>query len=397
VLVLDDSDSDREAVANGIAAHFREQNIAVEVVQASSCLDGIAESILRPIDAVFVDYNFPGGMNGEEFLKAIGHRLCGAPIVLMSAHDEQEVMQVIKRGKGLFSQGFTFMRKPFDRTQMLTANMHVENYWKSRPLPHPIHTALAGIERASNSMGQLVALKDVIEATAQYLVVLTLADLLQSHVSLDGLGIRWENIGLGGWMHILSLLVEAYPADSDVVFAPEVLELVGRGRKRASTYRQMLRFKDHCRNDILGHGTVMDDGAYSRLFETYYKDLAPALGKLAALGRYLLVAVQDFDFDESLDDAVRYRGFSLLGPTSPYARVTWTTSQRLRRGTVCVRNFRDEWRALSPFYVLRTCPECLSDKLFAFTSVKSTLTTYRAPCNHSITVEDDGVGRLLSV
>lgn len=110
VLIVDDMPELRR-----ILAHFLQQTLYVDIVEADSGLSGIERFLESQPDVVICDLTMPE-MTGFEFLGFITRQRQGADtkvIVLTSEDDEQSRMQAA----GLHAHGF--LLKPFDPVSVL--------------------------------------------------------------------------------------------------------------------------------------------------------------------------------------------------------------------------------------------------------------------------------------
>src|SRR5208283_978287 len=130
-----------------------------------------------PIDALFLDYRFKGGMSGDDIIDKVEDPFGLKTIILMSACDRGEVEgMVIKRYHHLGDR-FKFLRKPFDYLEIEATYLEMKRFFEGLPYPLPIAYSLQALTATKTDQSRLTVVKDIVESLVKYSVAVFMADI----------------------------------------------------------------------------------------------------------------------------------------------------------------------------------------------------------------------------
>lgn len=337
------------------------------------------------IDVVFLDYHFAGGMSGDEIINAIDDPFGQMLIILMSGRSKAELEGVvIKRHKQLGDR-FRFLRKPIDDLQLEAQYLEIGQFYSTRPYPFPLAYAYDGFLNSTNALGQLHAVKDVIESFTKYSVAIFASDAISRDLTFAiPNNIRWDfGLTLGAWLNWLNRLVKSMFAGGTETFMPELLELLAVGITTNMNYLGLMsKFKDEVRDSQLGHGYVREDPSYAVLVDEYEDILHTLFADLRFMTRYQLLVPESTDFPEDDSYEIEYRVRLLMGADTRFPLLNFRSRSRLKRGRVYICAPDGTLLSLDPFFIYELCRECSFTRLYVLDKVCPSQIEYNAFCNH---------------
>lgn len=264
LLVADDEAEVVESISQQLNSLARGSKIPVHVVPAFSGSDVIPILMTQIIDAIILDYNFKGGMNGEEIIEKMfdpfGHSL----IIILSGHKEESLIPVITRLESRFGNRFRFLRKPLEAIELRATYNAIRSFIDDRPLPHPLSYFIQKIKIVDSGMNKFWATINLLENFLKYSVAIVVADLasLNSlHLVKIPIDLRKE-LTLGAWIRLAQALAKEYMNVKEA-FIPPLREFLAQ----TDVFDFLWRLHKY-RDDLAAHGYTVEDEWYNELLNT---------------------------------------------------------------------------------------------------------------------------------
>lgn len=359
--------------------------VGLQLYPATSGSDVLKTLDEHRVDIVFLDYQFEGGMNGDEIIENITDPFGDILIVLMSAWEQKELEGVIFKRHKKLGERFKFLRKPFEFLEIQARFLEIDNFFKERRYPFPLAHAMSIMETRSTEQGRLSAMKDVVEAVLSYGAIILLSDLVRAEMHHGfQLGINWAlNLTMGAWIKLLNKLLEKFSTNKSALFMPELYQtFFDKTDQPTEGFGRLFQFKDDLRDPVIGHGLTLDEGAYGLLASKYEDDVRRLYDSCWFLAKYHLMLVEKADFTKRDSEIVEYRARVLMGSESAFKLVRWNSEERLPTGEVYVHRWDGDVLPLYPLLLVATCSKCMAERLFLLANVKPRELEYNALCNH---------------
>jgi CheY-like chemotaxis protein len=351
---------------------------------ASSALDVITLLRTTAMDAMFLDYYFEGGMNGDEIISNVDDPFETMLITVMSGRPQQELEGLLIKRHVALGNRFRFVRKPFDSLEVEAAYLQIASFVKNRPKPSPLAYPQRALEGAETWQGRLTALKDIAESLIAYIAVLLtsactqMGCLAQHRIQLSG----DIQLTLGAWLKWSSSLRDQHRKDnSPSQLFPELWRTLNAVPDPFST---VYKFKNEVRDAELGHGFVRDERWYEKIYNEHEKQIRRLLDTFAVLDEYALYCMESLNVLDQNRFACQIR--LLHGPAGPYRRTEIRSKHPLKTSEVYVHLRPGQSLSLDPIMKYELCEGCGQSRLFQLDKIDETITTYRSHCNHRITV-----------
>lgn len=387
ILVADDDQAIIRTTTADIAHLAHQLKLDVQIYSATSGSDALTIIDENPIDVLFLDYKFEGGMNGDEVIENIDDPFGDILIVLMSAWEQKELERVIFKRHRKLGDRFKFLRKPFEFLELQARFLEATHFSINRPYPLPLAHSMRVMESRSTAQGRLSAMKDVVEAVLRFTTVILASNLLRTKLNQKlELGINWQlSLTMGAWIKALNRLLEQFATDKSALFVPELYDLFfNESGKPADIFSWLYEFKDDLRDPVIGHGLTLDEGAYRLLASKYEVSVESLYKKCRFLAKYHLTAVEKVNFSTHTSDVIDYILRDMMGPETLFKFVNWNSNSRLPIGTVCLHRWDQDVLPLYPLLLLKTCHTCMSERLYILNNVKVNALEYSALCNHKL-------------
>jgi CheY-like chemotaxis protein len=113
ILVADDETAVVRSTIDDIKRIGHQLKLNLQLYPATSGSEVLKLIEEHQIDIIFLDYQFEGGMNGDEIIDNITDPFGDILIVLMSAWEQKELEKVIFKRHRKLGERFKFLRKPF--------------------------------------------------------------------------------------------------------------------------------------------------------------------------------------------------------------------------------------------------------------------------------------------
>lgn len=112
IVIVDDEQEVLDSLSSMLRQAARAAGRAVLVQSALTALDALVLCRRGRVDAVFIDYNLGGGLNGDEFLSHLNDHTGQTFIVMMSGRPEDELMPIVTKRHQSLGLRFRFLKKP---------------------------------------------------------------------------------------------------------------------------------------------------------------------------------------------------------------------------------------------------------------------------------------------
>lgn len=188
ILIADDQQASIDAVTCHLRFLEKSSPWQLEIADAHS-VAGVLQHLEKfPVDVVFLDQQFQGGMSGGEIIDDLLDPLSPRIVVLFSQFGLDELQGAIATNVRKWGERFMFMSKELTRTDVFHVLQKINKFLTERPYPFPLAYARKTIDSLSHARGKFDAWKDLGECIAKYNVGVLMAELrelgLASEVSI---------------------------------------------------------------------------------------------------------------------------------------------------------------------------------------------------------------------
>jgi len=390
ILVVDNEEEILASYKQSLEEFGKKFRHKVDIKVTRSVLDALRIIRHHRVDAVFLDYHFDAGMNGDEFIDLLPEHLNNLYIVLISSREKEELERIVTRRHIQLDQQnfpFRFLSKSTSdnfNLQLQDVYQNIISFLDRQPLPSLLAYTARTIDESDNSLAKLSAMKDFLETTMKYLASILVADafhrrprkLLQRQIN------RNVGYGFGVWLGWLRELLDQEKISAINDFVPEIWEALFEPLSDQQTPFGFLNsFKD-IRDQKLGHGFVNEEVYYKSLVEELSNPFTQFRERLHFCTRYHLIAVEGINFDESDSDKFKYRIRTLMGLDLRPATKELRTKLRLQKNNVYLVDSFGQFLLLHPFVSFELCPRCDSRRVFMMDTTRGDNLFHIALCNH---------------
>ena len=284
LLVADDEAEVVESISRQLEKLGKGSKIPVRVIPTFSGSDVLAILMSERIDAVIIDYNFEGGMNGEEIIEKMSDPFGQSLIIILSGHKEASLIPVITRLASRFGNRFRFLRKPVEAIELRAIYNSIRSFIDERPLVHPFSYFLQKTKIVDSGMNKFWATINLLESFLKYSVAVIMADLADLS-SLERVRIPIDlskELTLGAWIRLVEAITEEY-RNIEEPFIPPLQELLSQ----PEVFDFLWRLHNY-RNDLAAHGYTVEDEWYNELLKTEENTINTFIKEIKFLSNYPL-------------------------------------------------------------------------------------------------------------
>jgi CheY-like chemotaxis protein len=390
ILVVDNEEEILTSLKQSLEEFGKRFRHKIDVKVARSVLEALKIIRKHRVDAVFLDYHFDAGMNGDELIDLLPEYLNSLYIVLISSREKEELEKIVtKRNIQLDQQKFPF--RFLSKSTSNNFNLQLQDIYQNivgfldrQPLPSLLAYTARTIDESDNSLSKLSAMKDFLETTMKYLSSILVADAFHRSTRkvLKRQINRRSGYTFGAWLGWLQNLLAQEKIGNINDFVPEIWQALSEPLSNDDTPLKFLNsFKD-IRNEQLGHGFVNEEVYYKKLVEEWINPFTEFRERLHFCTRYPLIAVEKMDFDESDPNKFRYRVRTLMGLDLRPATKELTTKSKLKKNNVYLSDSFGKFLSLHPFVSFELCPKCDSCRVFMMDITCDDKLRHIALCNH---------------
>jgi CheY-like chemotaxis protein len=390
ILIVDDDNEILVSFKSSLESLAVKFNHKISISTANNVCEALIILNKLRIDAIFLDYHFNGGMNGDELIDNLPDCINSLYITLISARDEKELTKIVTRHHiNLDQQNFPFRylskSLPNFTLQLQDVYQQMTTFLSNRLLPNPIAYTLRSIDESDNNFARLVSMKDFMEVSMKYLVAILVADayhrqtrvILQRSITAN---VSW---GFGFWLGWLKdLSQQAKDNSHSVDFIAEIWDYLLIDGGQESTFLFLNDFKNEVRDKILAHGYMGEDESYRSLVEDWEKRFTKFRENLHFYTYYTLYFVEKVDLDDS--DGFNYHAINLMGLDLRPVKKQFSSKVRLKKNTVYMSNSLGSFLTLDPFIRFLSCPTCGFRHVFILDKISGKKIIYRPSCNHTL-------------
>ncbi|MEA5468289.1 trypsin-like peptidase domain-containing protein [Spirulina sp. 06S082] len=396
ILVVDDEEKDLVSFKQSLYELGNKFGHQIDIKSENNVLEALKVIRQHRVDAIFLDYYFEGGMNGDELLDFLPAHLDSLYIALVSGRNEEELDKIVtKRNANLDNKDFPFryLSKPVYSLQLKDVYQDIVEFLSKRPLPNPLAYTSRVVDESENKLEKLTAMNIFLETTMKYLVGILASDGLYRNAQrlLPRRFNKRIEYSFGVCLEWLDELYQQAQHTNTGVnnFVPEILEFLSKPLSSQQTPLEFLKSFENICEHPLRRGFINDEAYYRNIIDELHQPLTQLRKRLNFLIRYSLVAVEEINVNESDSNSFKYRLRVLMGLEShPVAR-TFVSKMKLEKGNIYIKNkvFRkdslDQFLLLNPFVSFQFCPSCGVRRIFMLDTIQEEKLYHRDYVNHT--------------